>query len=151
VGEKLQAYLLAVMRIVERYGGFFSRADMGDKGSKYIILFGTPVAHEDDEERALRCALELIKLPHCPARLGINTGYVFCGGIGSTRRQEYTVLGDAVNLAARLMQAAKTGQILVSGITQHFVSAKFTWQTFEPIKVKGKTELIPIVEPLTIV
>lgn len=151
VGQKLQAYLLEVMRVVDRYDGFFSRADMGDKGSKYIILFGTPVAHEDDEERAIRCALELIKLPHCPARFGINTGYVFCGGIGSTHRQEYTVLGDAVNLAARLMQASQMGQILASGITQHFVSDKFSWKTFEPIKVKGKTDLIPIVEPLDIV
>ena len=151
VSEKLQAYLLAVMRIVERYEGFFSRADMGDKGSKYIILFGTPVAHEDDEERALRCALELIKLPHCPACFGINTGYVFCGGIGSTHRQEYTVLGDAVNLAARLMQASEMGQILTSGFTQHFVSEKFSWKTFEPIQVKGKAELIPIVEPVSVV
>ncbi len=151
VGGKLQDYLLAAMRVVDRYGGFFSRADMGDKGSKYIVVFGTPVAHEDDEERALRCALELNHLPHCPARFGINTGYVFCGGIGSTRRQEYTVIGDAVNLAARLMQAARSSQILVSGFTQHFVNDKFTWQAFEPIKVKGKADLIPIATPLGVV
>jgi len=66
--EKLQNYILAVMRITQRYDGFFSRVDMGDKGSKFIVLFGTPIAHEDDEARALRCAAELRTLPHCSVR-----------------------------------------------------------------------------------
>jgi class 3 adenylate cyclase/tetratricopeptide (TPR) repeat protein len=148
--DKLQEYLRAVMQIARRYDGFFSGVDMGDKGSKYIILFGTPIAHENDEELALRCALELSTLPQCPARFGINTGYVYCGGIGSARRQEYTVIGDAVNLAARLMQAARPGQVLVSGFTQRYVSERFVWQTLAPIQVKGKAEPIPIVEPLAV-
>src|SRR5205823_1285677 len=59
VGAKLQSYLAAVMRIVHRYDGYLNRVDMGDKGSKYLVLFGAPVMHEDDEERALRCALVL--------------------------------------------------------------------------------------------
>ncbi|HVA93117.1 MAG TPA: adenylate/guanylate cyclase domain-containing protein, partial [Chloroflexota bacterium] len=149
-GAKLQDYLLAVMRVVKRYDGFFSRVDMGDKGSKHIILFGTPIAHENDEERALRCALELNKLPQCPARFGINTGYVYCGGIGSARRQEYTVIGDAVNIAARLMQAAAPGRIVVSGFTQRYVNDGFLWQTFAPVQVKGKVEPIPVFEPLAV-
>jgi class 3 adenylate cyclase/tetratricopeptide (TPR) repeat protein len=148
--EKLQEYVLAVMRITHRYDGFFSRVDMGDKGSKYIVLFGTPIAHEADDELALRCALELCTLDQCPARFGINTGYVYCGGVGSVRRQEYTVIGDAVNLAARLMQAARTGQVLVSGFTQRSVSDRFVWQALAPIQVKGKAEPIPIVEPLAV-
>jgi class 3 adenylate cyclase/tetratricopeptide (TPR) repeat protein len=148
--DKLQEYLLAVMQITQRYDGFFSRVDMGDKGSKCIILFGTPIAHENDEELALRCTLELSKLAQCPARFGINTGYVYCGGIGSARRQEYTVIGDAVNLAARLMQAARPGQVLASVFTQRYVSERFIWQTFAPIQVKGKAEPIPIVEPLAV-
>ncbi len=147
-GPKLQDYLLAVMQVVKRYDGFLSQVDMGDKGSKHIILFGTPIAHENDEERALRCALELSKLPQCPARFGINTGYVYCGGIGSTRRREYSAMGDAVNIAARLMQAAEPSHILVSGVTQRYVNDKFLWQTFAPLSVKGKSEPIPIVEPL---
>jgi len=146
VSFKLQEYLLAVMQIVDRYGGYFSRADMGDKGSKYIILFGTPVGHEDDDERALRCALELIKLPHCPTHIGINTGFVFCGGVGSAHRQEYAAIGDTVNLAARLMQAAQAGQILTSETTRNFVSNKFFWQDLEPILVKGKSDLVPIAQ-----
>ncbi len=149
-GAKLQAYLLAVMRIVKRYDGFLSQVDMGDKGSKHIILFGTPIAHENDEERALRCALELRTLPQCPAHFGINTGYVYCGGIGSARRREYTAMGDAVNVAARLMQAAQPGHSVVSGFTQRYVKGKFLWRTFPPLQVKGKVEPIPIGEPLAV-
>jgi len=150
VGEKLQDYLLEAMEIVARYDGYFSKADMGDKGSKYIVLFGTPVSHENDEDRALRCALDLIRLPHSPARIGVNTGFVYCGEVGSNRRKEYTVMGDAVNLAARLMQVAQPQQVLVSGFTQRYVADRFVWETFEPIRVKGKTNLIPIYEPLSI-
>ena len=148
--EKLQHYVLAALQITRRYDGFFSRVDMGDKGSKCIVLFGTPIAHEDDEARALRCALELSALPHCATHIGINTGFVFCGTVGSAQRREYTVIGDAVNLAARLMQAAAPGQILVSGITQRYASDSFIWQTFAPIRVKGKAEPVAIVELLAI-
>ena len=142
--EKLQHYLAAVIRVVQRYDGYLNKVDMGDKGSKYIILFGAPIVHENDEERALRCALELSILPDCLTRIGINTGFVYCGQVGSPVRQEYTVMGDAVNLSARLMQAAANGQILVSGETHRYANEMFTWQHFEPITVKGKSEPIPI-------
>jgi len=150
VGGKLQKYLLEVMRIVERYGGYFSRADMGDKGSRYLVLFGAPIAHEDDEERALRCALELIALPPGPARIGVNTGFVFCGGTGSDRRQEYTVMGDAANLAARLMQATRPRQIIASEVTRSYVNDMFVWRALDPIEVKGKSGKIAIAEPLRV-
>ena len=71
------------------------------------MLFGAPLAYENDVERANHCALELRNLPAVEARIGINTGFVFCGLIGSAARQEYTVIGDVVNLASRLMQAAQ--------------------------------------------
>ena len=138
-GAKLQAYLLQVIRIVHRYDGHLNKVDMGDKGSKYIALFGAPVAHEDDEERALRCALELVQLPDVPLSIGVNTGFVYCGQVGSAARQEYTVMGDAVNLAARLMQIARPGQIVVSDATRSTVAEGFTWGPGMSVKVKGKT------------
>jgi class 3 adenylate cyclase/tetratricopeptide (TPR) repeat protein len=146
VTPKLQQFLAAVLRLVQRYDGYLNKVDMGDKGSKCLILFGTPVAHENDEERALRCALELQALPDCPLRMGLNTGFVYCGRVGSATRQEYTVMGDAVNLAARLMQAAQTGQILVSDETQRKAAEAFAWQSGEPIVVKGKAESIQVHE-----
>ena len=140
VGQKLQAYLSRVFEIVARYDGYVNKVDMGDKGSKYIVLFGAPIAHENDPERALRCALELRALPDTLARIGVNSGYVFCGQVGAPDRQEYTVMGDAVNLAARLMQAAAPGQILVSAATHAAGGKAFTSETLPPLHVKGKTE-----------
>jgi class 3 adenylate cyclase/predicted ATPase len=144
VGAKLQRYLTEAIRIIQRYDGYLNKVDMGDKGSKYIVLFGAPVAHEDDEERAVRCALELSALPDRPTRIGINTGFVYCGQVGSDARREYTVIGDAVNLAARLMQAARPGQILVSGATRQHIAAEFDWEALDPITVKGKSEPVEV-------
>jgi class 3 adenylate cyclase/tetratricopeptide (TPR) repeat protein len=143
VTQKLQAYLGEVIRVVQRYDGYVNKIDMGDKGSKYIVLFGAPLAHEDDEARGVRCALELQELP-APARIGVNTGVVFCGQVGSELRQEYTVMGDPVNLAARLMQAAQPGQVLVSGFTHRYAAAGFDWEALPPIRVKGKSEPIEV-------
>ncbi len=142
VGEKLQAYLYRVIQIVERYDGYLNKVDMGDKGSKYIILFGVPIAHEDDEDRALRCALDIQALPGTAVSIGVNTGFVFSGQVGSEIRQEYTVMGDAVNLSARLMQSAAWGQILVNDPTREAAGDAFTWGVERSLKVKGKTQPI---------
>jgi class 3 adenylate cyclase/tetratricopeptide (TPR) repeat protein len=141
---KMQAYFQQVVRTINRYDGFLNKIDMGDKGSKYIALFGAPLAHENDEERAIRCAIDLSSLPGVEVRIGINTGFVYAGQVGSETRQEYTVMGDVVNLAARLMQAAQARQILISGETQAIVADAFVWEQFEPIAVKGKTQAITV-------
>jgi class 3 adenylate cyclase len=147
VGPKLQTYFSEVLTSIKRYDGYLNKIDMGDKGSKFIVLFGAPVAHENDEERALLCADELLAQANqhlASIKIGVNTGFVYSGLVGSNLRQEYTVMGDAVNLAARLMQAAKPGQALVSGFTQSYLVERCEWQSFEPIMVKGKSEPIPI-------
>lgn len=144
VAQKLQPYLTAVIRTIYNYDGYLNKVDMGDKGSKYIVLFGAPVAHENDEERAVRCALELRDLHGVTARIGVNTGVVYCGQVGSDARQEYTVMGDPVNLAARLMQAAKPGQVLVSDATRRNTPAAIVWESLAPIMVKGKSEPIVV-------
>ena len=150
VGEKLQAYFRQVIGIIDRYGGYLNKIDMGDKGSKYIILFGAPVASEQDEERALRCALEIreIDVPGhglVRTRTGINTGDLYAGRVGSQVRQEYTAMGDSVNLSARLMQFAQPGQIIVRQFTRQRAVDVFTWDELDAINVKGKTESIEIV------
>lgn len=144
VGHKLQTYFHAVIHLIHRYDGYLNKVDMGDKGSKYIILFGAPIAHEDDEERALQCSLELHQLLPDNLKIGIHTGFVYCGQVGSAQRQEYTVMGDAVNLAARLMQSAPVGQTLVSQQTYAACSASFIWQSESALRVKGKTEPIHV-------
>ncbi len=144
VDRKLQEYLYRVIQIVQRYNGYLNKVDMGDKGSKYIILFGVPLANEDDESRALRCSLEIQAIPDMPVSIGINTGFVFSGQVGSSVRQEYTVMGDAVNLAARLMQAAQPGDILVNGTTQKASGGDFRWEAGQSLHVKGKEQPVQV-------
>jgi class 3 adenylate cyclase/tetratricopeptide (TPR) repeat protein len=134
----LQAYLAAAVRVIGRYGGHLNQVDTGDKGSVLMLFFGTPVAHEDDEERAVRCCLELLRLPGGPFRAGVTTGSAFCGEIGSELRRYYTVVGDSVNLASRLLQAAQPGQLLIDGPTFERVEAGTVGERLRPITVKGK-------------
>ena len=138
-------YFAAVVRVVQRYDGYLNKVDMGDKGSKYIVLFGAPVAHEDDEERALRCALELTQSgTEEPPHIGVNTGFVFCGQVGSAARQEYTVMGDPVNLAARLMQAARPARSWSAPTPSRRLAEAFSWaRRCIAIQVKGKSRAGP--------
>lgn len=147
VVSKLQTYLTSLWQLVNQYEGTINKIDMGDKGSKAILLFGAPTTHENDEERALRCALDIIKLK--PAddliqRIGINTGFVFAGNVGSKERHEYTVMGDAVNLAARLMQAVDDHQILVGHQTFVKTQSLFDFVEQTPLQVKGKTDPVRV-------
>lgn len=139
----LQAYFSEVIHTVERYGGHFAQTDMGDKGSKYLVLFGAPVAHEDDATRALLCALELRALGG-HIRAGVNSGLVFCGPIGSSTRREYAVIGDSVNVSARLMELAAPEEILVGSTTKVGARDIFDVQAKGDVAVKGRTDLVAI-------
>jgi class 3 adenylate cyclase/tetratricopeptide (TPR) repeat protein len=142
-GARLQDYLREVFAVVRRYDGSVNLVDMGDKGSKYIVLFGAPITHEDDAARAVSCALELLALP-VQARVGITTGFVYCGLVGAPDRQTYTVMGDAVNLAARLMQAAQPGQLLAASATWDSTARLFDWAALAPLQVKGKRDPVAV-------
>jgi class 3 adenylate cyclase/tetratricopeptide (TPR) repeat protein len=146
VGARLQHYFANVLRVIERYGGYLNKVEIGDKGSTYLVLFGAPVAYENDIERANHCALDLRDLDAVEARIGINTGFVFSGLIGSSVRQEYTVIGDVVNLAARLMQAAQPRQILLSRATHDALAAAFLTAPLPAIRAKGKAAPVEVFE-----
>lgn len=144
---RLKAYLQAVVQISDRYGSYLRQVDVGDKGSLFIVLFGAPIAHEDDAERALRCALDLRAMAEnhrIVTASGIATGQIFCGFVGSDQRREYAAIGDSVNLAARLMSAADWGSILVDLPSRQRTERQFTWQDRPPITVKGKAAPIPV-------
>lgn len=135
---RMQAYVSAAVGVIDRYGGHLNQVDTGDKGNMLMLCFGTPVAHEDDEERAVRCCLELLGLPGGRFRAGVTTGLVFCGVIGSDHRRYYTVVGLTVNLAARLLQAAQPGQVLIDAPTFRRVQDSAVSERLEPVTVKGK-------------
>ncbi|MEV6302533.1 tetratricopeptide repeat protein [Actinoplanes sp. NPDC051861] len=142
--EALQRYLRAGVAVIDRYDGHLRHLMADDKGTVLVAVFGTPVSHEDDEERALRCCLELLTLPGGPYRGGVTTGHVYCGGVGSDIRREYAVVGDAVNLAARLMQAAPEGQLLIDKATYERVRDIVPGARPAAVTAKGKAEPVPV-------
>jgi hypothetical protein len=118
---------------------------IGDKGSYTYVAFGAPVAHENDLQRSLNAALELralgYKLPFISGvQIGISRGTMRTGAYGGATRRTYGVLGDDVNLAARLMQAAAPGQIMVSGRAQYAAGRDFIFEARPPLPVKGKAQ-----------
>ncbi|MCK9462417.1 MAG: GAF domain-containing protein [Proteobacteria bacterium] len=126
-------------------------------GDEIMVLWGAPVIHPDDPCRAVRAALDmqaaLVEFNHTrvaegsPAiqiGIGINTGELVAGYIGSTRTMSYSVIGDSVNTAARLCSAAKAGQVIIAGSTYDYVKDEFDFVTLEPVKAKGKSKPIPI-------
>lgn len=126
-------------------------------GDEIMALFGAPLAHENDAERAVRAALEMMvtlerfNIQHSTnlgLHFGINTGLVLAGEIGAGVRQDYSVMGDAVNLAARLEDASERGQIFVGPDTYRLTSPLFEFEALAPIRVKGKIEPVPVYRAL---
>jgi class 3 adenylate cyclase/tetratricopeptide (TPR) repeat protein len=142
--QALQAYLAAGVAIIEQYGGHLRHLMADDKGTVLVAVFGTPVSYENDEERALRCCLELLALPGGPYRGGVTTGPVYCGEVGSDVRREYAVVGDAVNLAARLMQAAPAGALLIDEATYERARDAVIAEGPVTMTAKGKTGPVPV-------
>jgi class 3 adenylate cyclase/tetratricopeptide (TPR) repeat protein len=129
---------------VVRFGGTV----MSVMGDAIMAVFGAPVTHEDDAERAVRAALAMRDsirsesgsgLP-LQLHIGVNTGEVMAGLMGSGDRREYAVMGDVTNTAARLQSAAPPGTILVGEATYLATSHSVEYEPVDPIEAKGKQE-----------
>lgn len=147
----LDEYYSMVQAIVKKYGGLFLGCYISSEGDKILIVFGAPASHEDDENRTILCALELrerLAASNLPLqqRIGIGSGYVYSGDIGSATSKEYSVIGNAVNLAARLMDVAKEGQILVDHSTYSRTAIKFFFGAGKSVWVKGKRQQVTAYE-----
>jgi class 3 adenylate cyclase/tetratricopeptide (TPR) repeat protein len=112
VGTLLAKYVNTVQDAVSHYDGSVNKVDMYDRGDKIMVTFGFPRSHADDNERALRCARDIMEQGSVflqqglHQKIGISSGFIFCGNAGSPLRKEYTFLGDTVNTAARIMSHA---------------------------------------------
>jgi len=137
--------------IATRYGGYVGKF----AGDAILAFFGAPVAHEDDAVRALLAAgdmqresAELFAALGPEARglslhVGVNTGYVVAGFFGGEVRMEYSVLGDAVNVAQRLEAAAPGGAVYVGQTTYEMTRSRFAFEALGAIELKGKPEPVP--------
>lgn len=133
---------------IAQHGGTIHKYE----GDLVIALFGFPKAHEDDPEQAVKAATEMIGLVpeinrvlgaalgvkrKLGLHIGISSGTVFVGEIGSSDKREYTVMGEIVNLASRLKDTAKNGEILVSESAYRLTRHLFEYETLPPVTVKG--------------
>ncbi|MCG2671880.1 adenylate/guanylate cyclase domain-containing protein [Bradyrhizobium sp. GCM10023182] len=132
---------------VQSFGGFVDKFI----GDALLALFGAPAAHEDDPERAVRAALDMIDRT---ARLserakayagsplllhvGINTGHVVAGGLGAGVTKSYSVTGDTVNTAQRLQSMAAPGEVLVGPLTHRLTRHAFSYDSLGEVSLKGK-------------
>jgi tetratricopeptide (TPR) repeat protein len=130
----------AAQAACDAHGVTFLGTDVDRDGGKLILVAGAPTASGDDEARMLAALRELQAAElRIPIRVGVNTGPVFAGDIGPSYRRTYTVMGDAVNLAARVMGKAEPGQILAAQSVLDACSVTFETTELDPFMVKGKT------------
>ena len=141
VREVQRSYFSAVAAEVERYGGTVEKYI----GDAVMAIYGAPKAHDDDAARALYAALAIraavAETGHgLEIRIGVNTGEVVGGAGSGPQEHEYTVTGDAVNVAARLQQAAEPGEIYVGSTTRRLGPEAFEFATLPLMELKGKAE-----------
>jgi len=155
VASLLNEHFTMLTDIVFEFGGTLDKYI----GDSIMALFGAPLSKEDDAERAVRAALKMQsemkelmdgrdESRRFDIRIGINTGTVVAGNIGSPRRMDYTVIGDAVNVAQRLESIAMPGQILIGGSTYRKVKDRFLLKEIGRQRVKGKDEEVVVYEVL---
>jgi class 3 adenylate cyclase len=156
--EIMNGAFARMMEAVERYDGTVTQL----AGDGLLAIFGAPVAHEDDPARAALAGLAIIAgiedyaatlepsvRDEFRIRVGINTGPVVAGRIGGDA-EEYTALGDAVNIAARLQTAAPPGSVLVTEATRRLIGPDAEFRDLGPIDVRGKSEPIRAYEVLAV-
>jgi len=142
--ETMNACFARLTPVIQRYGGTIDKF----VGDEIMALFGAPIAHEDDADRALRAALDMQEAlaalnleigTSLGLHFGINSGPVVAGGGGDGQRRDYSVMGDAVNVAARLEGASQNGEILVGPETYRLTCRRFHFTEPRPLSLQGKS------------
>jgi class 3 adenylate cyclase len=143
----VQQYQQACSEVIQRHEGYLAQY----LGDGLLVYFGYPTAHEDDARRAVRTGLEIVEAikgqetgdggqarrQSVQVRIGIHTGLVVVGDIGTGSRTEQLALGETPNLAARLQGLAEPNTVIISAVTQHLVEGHFECQPFGSHLVKG--------------
>ncbi|HKP49608.1 MAG TPA: adenylate/guanylate cyclase domain-containing protein, partial [Gemmatimonadales bacterium] len=153
IARLLTEYFSDMVEIIFEHGGTLDKF----VGDAIMALWGTPIAHADDPDRALRAAVAMQQgvarlnqrwvsegRPEIGVGIGINYGDVFAGNIGSHRRLEYTVIGDAVNVANRLCSEAAAGEILVSEALCQVVKDQADYEYLPAMALRGRTRSVQV-------
>lgn len=149
----LNEHFTGMVEVVFEHGGALDKF-MGDA---MMAIWGAPIARPDDADRAVRAAIGMQRALRARNQrraeqgrrqlevgIGVNLGEVFAGNIGSDRRLEYTVVGDAVNIAARLCAEAGPGEILIAEALRAAISELPTMVALDPVALKGKAQSVPV-------
>jgi class 3 adenylate cyclase/tetratricopeptide (TPR) repeat protein len=143
VAADLDALVRQVQRSADKHGVCLLGTDVDHDGGKIILVAGAPTATGEDEQSMLLVLREVLEAaPPVAVRIGVNAGPVFVGSVGPHYRRTYTVMGDAVNLAARVMSKARPGQLLATDAVLDRSAVRFAVTPLEPFPVKGKAALV---------
>jgi adenylate cyclase len=153
VAQMLSEYFTEMVEVIFEHGGTLDKFI----GDAVMALWGAPISHSDDPDRAVEAAVAMQQSieelnrrwvasgrPEIGVGMGISHGDVFAGNIGSHRRLEYTVLGDAVNVASRLCAEAGPGEILVSEALLHVTRKPVNYEYLPELGLKGKTQVVQV-------
>ncbi len=141
----IQTLAATVQTTLQRFEGTLNKVSVDDKGAAIVAAFGLPpYAHEDDALRAVLAALDIqqhLRDQGLPVAIGVATGRAFCGIIGGAARREYTLIGDTVNLAARLMQASaqRDVPVICDEATYQATLGRVVFQVLPALHVKGRS------------
>ncbi|MFZ0322640.1 MAG: adenylate/guanylate cyclase domain-containing protein [Actinomycetes bacterium] len=142
-GRSLDAVMRTIQRACEQYGVSLLAADVDHDAAKVVLVAGAPASRGDDEQRMLLALREVVAAPlPLAVRAGVHRGSVFAGDVGPTYRRTYTVMGDTVNLAARLMARAEPNTVLASHDVVDRSRTAFALTEIEPFVAKGKRALV---------
>ena len=153
VGNRLDAFATWVQHVVVRYGGHVFLLTTADKGSHLYAVFGAPEAHEDDADRAVAAAIRLLEPPAdldfiTGIRIGVSQGRARVGAYGADARRTYGALGDAVNMAARLMGIAPFGEIRCNAQVRANAGGRWAFEVLPAVALKGIREPQPVFRPI---
>ncbi len=135
--EKVEEITRAILNLRQQYGGLLNRIDFGDKGCNILMLWGAPVAYENDISRALNFVLDLQRRVDVPVTAGVTYYVAHAGYLGSTMCEDYTCYGWGVNLASRFMMTALTGEIWIDDRIARRVSNRFEIEYVNTQRFKG--------------
>ena len=149
----LNKYFQSMINVVFKYNGTLDKI----VGDELMVLYGVPLKNPEDTDNSVKTAIEMfvqldkfndriVKDGFKPFKIGIgiNKGKAVSGNIGSEQQMNYTVIGDTINLGARLCSSAKSGEILISRSVKENISDKYNFKQIPSIEVKGKAKPIDI-------